>query len=161
MARISLFAPILVLLLFVITCSTLVPNHPEKGHHEVGESTDLDHNTFLRNSTEIFKRSYGVPTIGGGIIPGVILAYPWPVTCPGKQWVRYCFKDQRSMEMLLTPLTAAILNWVPAMEGTAFKIQPESACEGNYACLCSHVGRNGQTVNTDALVIRVIWPRSS
>ena len=130
---------------------------PSDPGRSLAESVDeTKGNLTESNSKEIPKRWYGVPPLPNGALdPNPHFAYPWPVICPGKQWIRYCFKDQRSMDMLMPVLREAILRWTPAFQHSSLRIQPDLGCNGVYECLCSHVGNNGERVNVDSVVISV------
>ncbi|KAK4543142.1 hypothetical protein LTR36_005920 [Oleoguttula mirabilis] len=82
---------------------------------------------------------------------------PWPVKC-GHQWVRYCFKDEHSADLLLETLAHAIVLWHPASQYSGLAVQPDTACfdpsdsTSNYRCICGRQ-ENGQETDVDALVI--------
>ncbi|RMX79333.1 hypothetical protein D0869_08390 [Hortaea werneckii] len=76
---------------------------------------------------------------------------PWPEVC-GHSWLRYCFKNEQSVDSLLDTLANAIALWAPAEFYTDMIIQPDYACGGDYRCICG-VQPNGQSTANDALVI--------
>ena len=86
----------------------------------------------------------------------------WPEICPGTDhWLRYCFEDRYTMDLLLPILSRAITLWAPAFQVSSFRMQPDYACDGNYACLCDHVSDRGTPVARYSLVIKASNDRVS
>ncbi|KAK4543145.1 hypothetical protein LTR36_005923 [Oleoguttula mirabilis] len=65
-----------------------------------------------------------------------------------ERWLRYCFADERSATTLLPTVVHAIARWWPASLYSAFKIQPDLGCRGDYRCIC------GPHTSADALRIQ-------
>lgn len=159
-----------ILLLFtteVISCGMGTAN-PPPGRNTLENLPPLELpllNTTLRSNTsypqneadshDLNKRWYSIT----GQLTHIDPLTAWPTmadiqpACRGspmgsQRWVRYCFKDQRSMDNLLWILVPAIARWAPAMGYSTLRIEPDIGCgPGNWRCVC------GPHTSPDVLVI--------
>lgn len=94
--------------------------------------------TQTNNTITAVGNWYTVPTLPKEGYKGI---GPWPATVDetGKdrvQHVTYCWANEQSAKNLKDILTAAIIIWKPAFEGTALDITLHPNCNGNPDCLC-------------------------
>ena len=137
-------ALLLVLLFVALTRSTI--QYDPFWEDDDNDAADRD------NTSTVAKRWYSikVPPTTGRAQWDLSHRTPWPEVCPGKNWLRYCFTNQRSMDNLWAIFVRATPMWAAAIEQSTLDIQPDPACDGNRRCLCNaQSSRTGLRVAAD------------